>query len=76
MMLLRVTDEQDTLSPGNLLKKGDVEVDEHRWASTSFLMSAISDIDICYSDIGRKYVRLKSVIPISEEFRYRHPSPF
>jgi hypothetical protein len=33
-------------------------------------------IDICYSDIGRKYVGLKTVIPISEEFRYRHPSPF
>jgi hypothetical protein len=25
-----------------------------------------SDIDICYSDIGDKYVRLKNVIPISE----------
>ncbi len=35
-----------------------------------------SDIDICYSDIGRKYVRLKTVIPISEGFRYRHLSPF
>jgi hypothetical protein len=35
-----------------------------------------SDIDICYSDIGRKYVGLKTVIPISEGFRYRHPSPF
>jgi hypothetical protein len=28
-------------------------------------MSAISDIDICYSDIGDKYVGLKIVIPIS-----------
>jgi hypothetical protein len=27
-------------------------------------MSAISDIDICYSDIGEKYVGLKTVIPI------------
>ncbi len=35
----------------------------HRWAS---------DIDVCYSDIGRKYIRLKTVIPILEEFRYRH----
>jgi hypothetical protein len=25
----------------------------------------ISDIDICYSDIGEKYVGLKNVIPIS-----------
>jgi hypothetical protein len=39
-------------------------------------MSAISDIDICYSDIGDKYVKLKNVIPISEVFRYRHPSSF
>jgi hypothetical protein len=29
-----------------------------------------SDIDICFSDIGRKYVGLKTVIPISEGFRY------
>ncbi len=28
-------------------------------------MSAISDIDIRYSEIGRKYVGLKTVIPIS-----------
>jgi hypothetical protein len=35
-----------------------------------------SDIDICYSDIGRKYFGLKTVIPISEGFRYRHLSPF
>ncbi len=35
-----------------------------------------SDIDICYSDIGRKYDELKTVIPISEGFRYRHLSPF
>ncbi len=48
----------------------------HRWASTSILMSAISDIDICYSDIGDKYVGLKTVIPISEVFRYQHQSPF
>jgi hypothetical protein len=34
------------------------------------------DIDICYSDIGRKYVGLKTVIPISEGFRYRHLSSF
>jgi hypothetical protein len=36
----------------------------------------ISDIDICYSDIGDKYVGLKNVIPISEVFRYRHQSSF
>jgi hypothetical protein len=48
----------------------------HRWVSTSTLISAISDIDICYSDIRRKYVGLKTVIPISEGFRYRHLSPF
>jgi hypothetical protein len=48
----------------------------HRWASTSISMSAISDIDICYSDIGRRYVGLKTVIPISEGFRYRHLSLF
>ncbi len=36
----------------------------------------ISDIDICYSDIGDKYVGLKNVIPISEEFRYRHQRSF
>jgi hypothetical protein len=35
-----------------------------------------SDIDIYYSDIGRKYVGLKTVIPISEGFLYRHLSPF
>ncbi len=46
----------------------------HRWASTSISMSAISDIDICYSDIGDKYVGLKNVIPISEVFQYRHQS--
>jgi hypothetical protein len=28
-------------------------------------MSAISYIDICYSDIGDKYVGLKNVMPIS-----------
>ncbi len=39
---------------------------EHRWASTSALMSAISDIDISYSDIGTKYVGLNPFIPISE----------
>jgi hypothetical protein len=39
-------------------------------------MSAISDIDICYSDIGDKNVGLKTVIPILEVFRYRHQSPF
>jgi hypothetical protein len=48
----------------------------HRWASTSISMSAISDIDICYSDIGDKNVGLKNVIPISEVFRYRHQSSF
>jgi hypothetical protein len=48
----------------------------HWWASTSILMSAISDIDICYSDIVDKYVGLKTVIPISKVFRYRHQSPF
>jgi hypothetical protein len=35
-----------------------------------------SDIDICYSDIGDKYVRLENVIPILEVFRYRHQSSF
>jgi hypothetical protein len=35
-----------------------------------------SDIDISYSYIGRKYVGLKTVILISEGFRYRHLSPF
>ncbi len=35
-----------------------------------------SDIDICYSDIGDKYVGLKSVILISKVFRYRHQSSF
>jgi hypothetical protein len=34
-----------------------------------------SDIDICHSDIGDKYVGLKTVIPISEVFRYRYQSP-
>ncbi len=48
----------------------------HRWASTSTSMSAISDINICYSDIGDKYVGQKNVIPISEVFRYRHQSSF
>jgi hypothetical protein len=36
----------------------------------------ISDIDICYSDIGDKYVGLKNVIPISEVFRYIRTSEF
>ncbi len=35
-----------------------------------------SDIDICYSDVGDKYVGLKNIIPISEVFRYRHQSSF
>jgi hypothetical protein len=35
-----------------------------------------SDINICYSDIGEKYVGLTNVIPISEVFRYRHQSSF
>ncbi len=39
-------------------------------------MSAISDIDISYSDIGTKYVGLNPLIPISEESRYRHQLPF
>jgi hypothetical protein len=39
-------------------------------------MSAISDIDICYSNIGDKYIGLKIVIPILEVFRYRHQCPF
>jgi sulfate adenylyltransferase subunit 1 (EFTu-like GTPase family) len=37
----------------------------HRWASTSISVLAVSDIDICYSDIEDKYVGLKNVIPIS-----------
>jgi hypothetical protein len=44
-----------------LLKRSD----RHRWASTSISMSAIYDIDFCYSDIGDKYVELKNIIPIS-----------
>jgi hypothetical protein len=43
---------------------------QHRWAPTLILLSAISDIAICYSDIGDKYVGLKNVIPISEVFQY------
>jgi hypothetical protein len=41
-------------------------------------MSAISDIDISYSDIGTKYVGLhvNPLIAISEEFRYWHQLPF
>jgi hypothetical protein len=39
---------------------------QHRWASTSALMSAISDIDISYSDIGTKNVGLNPFVPISE----------
>jgi hypothetical protein len=35
-----------------------------------------SDIDISYSDIGTKYVGLNPLIPISEEFRYRHQLSF
>ncbi len=35
-----------------------------------------SDIDISYSDIGTKYVGLNPLIPISEEFQYRHQLPF
>ncbi len=38
----------------------------HRWASTSALMSAISDIDISYSDMGTKNVGINPFIPISE----------
>ncbi len=48
------------------------KTNRHRWVSTSTLMSAKSNINICYSDIGRKYVGLKTVILISEGFRYRH----
>jgi hypothetical protein len=47
-----------------------------RWASTLILMTAISDIDLFYSDIGDKYVGLKTFIPVSEVFRYQHQSPF
>jgi hypothetical protein len=43
---------------------------------TAISMSAISDIDICYSDTGEKYVGLKNTIPISEVFQYRHQSSF
>ncbi len=49
---------------------------KHRWALTSISMSAIFDIDICYSDIGDKYVGLINVILLSEMFRYRHQSSF
>ncbi len=35
-----------------------------------------SDIVICYSDIGDKYVGLKNITPILEVFRYRHQSSF
>ncbi len=41
----------------------------HKWASTSILMSAISDIDIFYSDIRRKYVGLEKL-----SFRYQKSS--
>jgi hypothetical protein len=47
----------------------------HRWAWTLAFMSAVSNIDIS-SDIGTKYVRLNPLIPISEEFPYRHQLPF
>jgi hypothetical protein len=54
----------------------------HRWASPSAFISAISDIrhlisdiDISYSNIGTKYVRLSPLTPISEKFRYRHQLP-
>jgi hypothetical protein len=43
----------------------------HRHRS-QFRRYPTSDIDICYSDIGDKYVGLENVIPISEMFRYRH----
>jgi hypothetical protein len=53
-----------------------VNAHTHRWASTLISMSAISDIDICYSDIGDKYVGLNNIIPISEVFWYWHQSSF
>jgi hypothetical protein len=34
------------------------------------------DINICYSAIGDKYVGLKTVLPITEVFRYRHQNSF
>jgi hypothetical protein len=46
---------------------------QHR---SQFRRYPTSDIDICYSDIGDKYVGLKNVIPTSEVFRYRHQSSF
>jgi hypothetical protein len=48
----------------------------HRWASTLILMSTISDNNICYSDIGDKYVGLRTIIPKSEVVRYQHQSSF
>ncbi len=35
-----------------------------------------SNINISYSDIGTKYVGLNPLIPIPEEFKYRHQLPF
>ncbi len=49
---------------------------DHRWASTYAFMSAISDIDIPYSDIRTKNVGLNLFILIPKEFRYRHQLPF
>ncbi len=48
----------------------------HWWASTSILMSAVSDIDISLFRYRKKYVVLKTVIPILEELWYRRQSPF
>ncbi len=59
------------------LQQGDsvISIGGHRHRS-QFRRYPISDIDICYSDIGDKYVGLKNVIPISEVFRYQHQSLF
>ncbi len=72
------------LHPDNLIFRHDKVVvwnfsgitPYHRWASTSISISVISDIDICYSGIGDKYVGLKNVILISKVFQYRHQSSF
>jgi hypothetical protein len=41
----------------------------HGWASTTVFVPAEFDIDIdiCYFDIGNKFVRQKTFIPIYEE---------
>jgi hypothetical protein len=56
-------------------RSADITIGGHRHRSQC-RQYPTSDIDICYSDIGDKYVGLKNVIPISEVFRYWHQSLF